>query len=66
VFRIVAGGLMNKPIQQREEIHLAMEEEIGNIIFKYFPNFDNNIKNETWAMLSVFLDETIYQLTQEN
>ena len=57
---------MNELMQQKEEIHLAMEEEIGNIIFKYFPNFDNNIKNETWAMLSVFLDETIYQLTQEN
>ena len=55
---------MNELMQQREEIHLAMEEEIGNIIFKYFPNFDNNISNETWAMLSVFLDETIYQLTQ--
>ena len=57
---------MNKPMQQREEIHLAMEEEIGNIIYKYFPNFDNNIKNETWAMLSIFLDETIQQLTEEN
>jgi hypothetical protein len=57
---------MNELMQQREEIHLAMQEEIGNIISKYLPNFDNNISNETWSMLCVFLDETIYQLTQTN
>lgn len=57
---------MNKTIQEREEIHLAMQEEIGNIISKYLPNFDNNIKDETWKMLCVFLDETIYQLTTSN
>lgn len=57
---------MNKTMQQREEIHLAMQEEIGNVISKYLPNFDNNIKDETWSLLCIFLDETIYQLTNEN
>jgi hypothetical protein len=57
---------MNELMQQREEIHLAMQEEIGDVISKYLPNFDNNISEETWAMLCVFLDETIYQLTKTN
>ena len=57
---------MNELMQQREEIHLAMQEEIGDVISKYLPNFDNNISEETWAMLCIFLDETIYQLTKEN
>jgi hypothetical protein len=54
---------MNKTMQQREKIHLAMQEEIGNVISKHLPNFDNNITNETWSLLCIFLDETIYQLT---
>ena len=57
---------MTKTMQQREDVHLAMQEDIGKIISKYLPNFDNNITNETWAMLCIFLDETIYQLTKEN
>ena len=57
---------MKKIMEEREEIHLAMQEEIGDVISKYLPNFDNNITNETWSMLCIFLDETIYQLTKEN
>jgi hypothetical protein len=48
---------------QREELHLALTEDISEIIAKHLPNFDNNIETETWQLLMLFLDETIQQLT---
>lgn len=45
-----------------DEIHLAMIEDVSNIVAKYFPNFDNNIENDTWAFLVLFIEETIHQL----
>lgn len=49
----------------REELHLAMIEEMGDVIAKYLPNFDNNIEPETWQLLALFLDETIHQLEEK-
>ena len=48
-----------------DEIHLAMIEDISNIVAKYFPNFDNNIETDTWAFLVLFIEETIHQLGKE-
>ena len=48
-----------------DEIHLAMIEDVSNIVAKYFPNFDNNIANDTWAFLVLFIEETIHQLGKE-
>lgn len=49
----------------REDLHLAMMEDISNVIAKHLPNFDNNIEDKTWALLPLFIDETINQLTKE-
>jgi hypothetical protein len=49
--------------QTREELHLAMIEDFSNVIAKHFPNFDNNISDDTWGFLELFTEETIYQLT---
>jgi len=46
----------------REQAHLALSEDISNVIAKYFPNFDNNIDPATWQLLALFLDEAIHQL----
>ena len=51
--------------KEKEELFQTMQEEISNVIAKNLPNFDNNIKEDTWKMLEVFLDETIQQLTEE-
>ena len=50
---------------QKEELFQTMIEEISDLIAKHLPNFDNNIEEETWKMLEVFLDETIQQLTEK-
>lgn len=56
----------NKTTQQkREEIHLAMLEDFGNVIVKHLPNFDNNLENKTWKLLELFTEEAIYQLTEK-
>jgi hypothetical protein len=47
---------------QREELHLALTEEISNVIVKHLPSFDNNLEKETWQLLMLFLDEAINQL----
>jgi hypothetical protein len=47
---------------QHEELHLALTEDISNVIAKHLPSFDNNIAAETWSLLMLFLDETINQL----
>jgi hypothetical protein len=51
--------------QQRDALHLAIIEDFSNVIAKHLPNFDNNISNETWQLLELFTEETIYQLTKE-
>jgi hypothetical protein len=48
--------------QKRDEIHLAMIEDFGNVIRKHLPAFDNNIEAETWGLLVLFTEETIHQL----
>ena len=48
--------------QKRDEIHLAMIEDFGNVIRKHLPAFDNNIEAETWNLLVLFTEETIHQL----
>ena len=48
-----------------DEIHLAMVEDVSNIVAKYFPNFDNNIEDQTWSFLVLFIEETIHQLGKE-
>ena len=56
---------MNEATEKKikhEELHLALTEEISNIIAKHLPNFDNNLEEQTWALLMLFLDETIQQL----
>lgn len=50
---------------QKEELFQTMIEEISDLIAKHLPKFDNNIEEETWKMLEVFLDETIQQLTEK-
>jgi hypothetical protein len=47
---------------RHDELHLALTEDISNVISKHLPNFDNNISAETWSLLMLFLDETINQL----
>jgi hypothetical protein len=47
---------------QHEELHLALTEDISNVIAKHLPSFDNNLENETWQLLMLFLDEAINQL----
>ena len=49
--------------QDREALHLAIIEDISHIIAKHLPHFDNNITTETWKLLELFTEETIYQLT---
>jgi hypothetical protein len=46
----------------KEELHLALTEDISDVIAKHLPNFDNNIEADTWNLLMLFLEETIYQL----
>lgn len=49
--------------QEREAIFLAIMEGFGEVIAKHLPNFDNNVKEETWKLLELFTEETIHQLT---
>lgn len=56
---------MNQATEKKikhEELHLALTEDISNTIAKHLPNFDNNLEEQTWALLMLFLDETIQQL----
>ena len=48
---------------RHEELHLALTEDISNLIAKHLPKFDNNIEEQTWNLLALFLDETIQQLS---
>ncbi len=54
----------NRPMNQEErnEVHNAMMEDFSDVIAKYFPNFDNNIEDQTWSFLVLFTEETIQQL----
>lgn len=54
----------NKPMNQEErnELHNAIMEDFSDVIAKYFPNFDNNIEDQTWSFLVLFTEETIQQL----
>jgi hypothetical protein len=49
----------------KEELHLAIMEDISDVIAKHLPKFDNNIEAETWALLPLFVDEVIHQLAEE-
>jgi hypothetical protein len=40
-------------------------QEISNAIYKVFPNFDNNIEKETWALLVLSVEEICSQLGKE-
>lgn len=51
--------------QQRDTTHLAMLEDFSDVIAKHFPNFDNNIEDQTWSFLVLFIEETIHQLGKE-
>jgi hypothetical protein len=56
---------MNQATEKKikhEELHLALTEDISNVIAKHLPSFDNNLENETWQLLMLFLDEAINQL----
>ena len=46
----------------REEIFEAIMEDFSEVIYKHLPNFDNNLKEDTWKMLQVFTDEAISEL----
>ena len=54
----------NRPMNQEErnELHNAIMEDFSDVIAKYFPNFDNNIEDQTWSFLVLFTEETIQQL----
>ena len=60
--KIIEAELRSLLNQKREKAHLALVEDFSNVIAKHFPNFDNNISEETWNLLLLFTDETIYQL----
>jgi hypothetical protein len=47
----------------REELHLAILEDFGDVIAKHLPKFDNNLEEETWKLLQLFTDEAIHQLS---
>jgi hypothetical protein len=49
----------------QDDLHSAILEDISHVIAKHLPRFDNNITAETWKLLELFADETIYQLTKE-
>ena len=51
--------------QQRDEMHNTMMEDFSDVIAKHFPNFDNNIEDQTWSFLVLFTEETIHQLTEK-
>jgi hypothetical protein len=53
-------GIMNA--EAREQIFLAMVEDFSEVIARHLPNFDNNIKDETWKLLELFTEEAIQQL----
>jgi len=55
----------SKENKTHEELHLAILEDVSNVIAKHLPRFDNNITAETWKLLELFADETIAQLTKE-
>jgi hypothetical protein len=40
-------------------------EGISEAIFKVFPNFDNNIKKETWDLMVLSVEEICSQLGKE-
>ena len=61
---IMKGLQMNQ--EQRNEMHNAMMEDFSDVIAKHFPNFDNNIEDQTWSFLVLFTEETIQQLGKEN
>jgi hypothetical protein len=44
--------------------HLSMIEDFSEVIYKHFPNFDNNINADTWKLLELFADEAINQLSK--
>jgi 5'-deoxynucleotidase YfbR-like HD superfamily hydrolase len=48
--------------ETREQIFLAMVEDFSEVIARHLPNFDNNIKDETWKLLELFTEEAIEQL----
>jgi hypothetical protein len=52
--------------KEREALCDAILEDVSDVIVKHLPNFDNNIEAETWAMLNVFVEETVYQLTTKD
>lgn len=52
--------------QQRDEMHNAMMEDFSDVIAKHFPNFDNNIEDQTWSFLVLFTEETIHQLSAKD
>jgi len=49
----------------RDALHNEMMEDFSDVIAKHFPNFDNNIEDQTWSFLVLFTEETIYQLGKE-
>ncbi len=48
-----------------ESLFTHLLEDFSEVIRKHFPNFDNNIEEETWKLLQLFTDETIAQLTEK-
>jgi hypothetical protein len=44
--------------------HLSIMEDFSEVIYKHFPNFDNNISADTWKLLELFADEAINQLSK--
>lgn len=40
-------------------------EGISDAIYKVFPNFDNNIEKETWALMVLSVEEICSQLGKE-
>ena len=51
--------------ETRDALHLAIMEDFSNVIAKHLPEFDNNINPDTWKLLELFTEETIFQLEKD-
>ena len=51
--------------QVKQSLFTHLMDDFSELIYQHFPNFDNNIEEDTWKLLQLFTEETIYQLTEK-
>ena len=62
--KIIEAELRSLLNQKKEKAHIHLMEDFSELIYQHFPNFDNNIKKDTWDLLVLFTEETISQLME--